>query len=126
MPLGAIPLRSILDAVFVLLDFRVGLSIEHSLVRSSLPVPHWKAMASTTQLALSHMGSDICGVIDTFRKPVVFRALIQTHGRAALYQAQHRWASLSKKREVTMRFDIELPQYPGLVGVLVLYRLRSF
>ena len=83
-------------------------------------------MAPTTQLALSHMGSDICDMIDSFRNPVVFRAPIDTHGRAALYKAQHRWASLSKKREVTMRFDIELPQYPGLVGVLVLYRLRAF
>ena len=83
-------------------------------------------MAPTTQLALSHMGSDICGVIDTFRNPVVFRAPIDTHGRAALYKAQHRWVSLFKKREVAMRFDIELPPYPGLVGVLVLYWLRAF
>jgi len=120
---GAIPLRSILDAGFCLLGLPFGLSIEHSLVRSFLP--DWKAMAPTTQLALSHMGSDICDMIDSFRNPVVFRAPIDTHGRAALYKAQHRWASLSKKREVTMRFDIELPQYPGLVGVLVLYQLRS-
>ena len=82
-------------------------------------------MAPTTQLALSHMGNDICGLIDSFRNPVVFRALIETHGRAALCQVQHRWASLSKKREVTMRFDIELPPYPGLVGIIDLYQLRS-
>ena len=123
MPLGAIPLRSIVNAGVRLLGLPFGLSIEHSLVRSFLP--DWKAMAPTTQLALSHMGSDICDMIDSFRNPVVFRALIDTHGRAALYKAQHRWASRFKKREVTMRFDIELPQYPGLVGVLVLYQLRS-
>jgi hypothetical protein len=28
-------------------------------------------MAPTTQLALSHMGSDICDMIDSFRNPVV-------------------------------------------------------
>ena len=115
MPLGAIPLRSIVNAGVCLLGLPFGLSIEHSLVRSFLP--DWKAMAPTTQLALSHMGSDICDMIDSFRNPVVFRAPIDTHGRAALYKAQHRWASLSKKRAVTMRFDIELPQYPGLDGV---------
>ena len=82
-------------------------------------------MAPTTQLALSHMGSDICDMIDSFRNPVVFRAPIDTHGRAALYKAQHRWVSLSKKREVTMRFDIELPQYPGLVDIIALSQLRS-
>ena len=79
-------------------------------------------MAPTTHLSLSHMGSDICGVIDSFRNPVVFRAPIETHGRVALYKAQRRWAALFKKREVTMRFDIELPQYPGLVGVIALYQ----
>ena len=94
---GAIPLRSILDAGFCLLGLPFGLSIEHSLARSLLL--DWKTMAPTTQLALSHMGLDICDMIDAFRNPVVFRAPIDIHGRAALYKAQHRWATLFKKRE---------------------------
>ena len=93
-------------------------------IRCAILLPDGKAMAPTTQLALSHMGSDICDMIDSFRNPVVFRAPI-THGRAALYKAQHRWATLFKKREVTMRFDIELPPYPGLVGIIALSQLRS-
>ena len=119
----AIPLRSILDAGFCLLGLPFGLSIEHSLARSLLL--DWKTMAPTTQLALSHMGLDICDMIDSFRNPVVFRAPIDIHGRAALYKAQHRWATLFKKREVTMRFDIELPPYPGLVGDTAPSQLRS-
>ena len=83
-------------------------------IRCAILLPDGEAMAPTTQLALSHMGSDICDMIDSFRNPVVFRAPIDTHGRAALYKAQHRWVSLSKKREVAMRFDIDLPPYPGL------------
>ena len=44
-------------------------------------------------------------------------------GRVALEIAQRRWVSLVKKREVTRRFDVEFPSYPGLVDIIDLYLL---
>ena len=81
-------------------------------------------MAPTTHLGFSCVGDDICGLIDSYRKPQrMLRVRTDRQGRVALARAQRRWPSLVKKREVTRRFDVGLPPYPGLVDIIDLYLL---
>ena len=70
-------------------------------------------MVPTTQLALADvLGLDVCRVVDSFRPVLVFGAAVP-RGRAELGLAQRRCIALCRKREATLRFDVEIPPYPG-------------
>ena len=70
-------------------------------------------MVPTSQLALADvLGLDICRVVDSFRPVLVFGAAVPRR-RAELDLAQRRCIALRRKREATLRFDVEIPPYPG-------------